>query len=154
MASGHPGTSSDDKLPSQSWGATTPYMTASCHCGRVKVDIPSAPEHVNECRCSLCWKYGAVWAYYPRNEVTVTVAATDKDDDKKENAGLDCYTREDLHVEGVQGNIGVYRCSHCGGVTHWWYHKTHEDPNQKMGVNCHMLPESALLCVKRTINYC
>jgi len=38
--------------------------TGSCHCGAVQLEIPSAPDHLTNCNCSICWRYGALWAYF------------------------------------------------------------------------------------------
>jgi hypothetical protein len=39
-------------------------IESSCHCGVVKLEIQSAREEVNDCNCSICRRYGALWAYY------------------------------------------------------------------------------------------
>lgn len=42
-----------------------------CHCGRVTLSVPRAPEWVGSCNCSLYSKLGWLLAYYPDDEVTV-----------------------------------------------------------------------------------
>lgn len=47
-------------------------IEASCHCGAVRLEIDSPPPaEVNDCRCSICRRYGALWAYYAPERVRV-----------------------------------------------------------------------------------
>jgi hypothetical protein len=47
-------------------------VKGACICGDVTVEVPGRPELMNACNCSVCWKLGAMWGYYPRNQVTIT----------------------------------------------------------------------------------
>jgi len=40
-------------------------LTGSCHCGAVKIEVPSAPEWLGSCNCSICRRTGTLMAYYP-----------------------------------------------------------------------------------------
>ena len=40
-------------------------ITGSCHCGAVRIEVPSAPEWAARCNCSICRRTGALVAYYP-----------------------------------------------------------------------------------------
>ena len=35
-------------------------LTATCHCGAVRVEVPERPDTVADCRCSLCRRYGVL----------------------------------------------------------------------------------------------
>ncbi|KAB5547381.1 Mss4-like protein [Coniochaeta sp. 2T2.1] len=132
--------SSQDELPAGS-PPNPEKLTASCHCGRVKLELPAPPTKVNECRCSICYRYGALWAYYPRDEVLVT----------SEEPGMRSYVRED---QGAKGTIAFYACNTCNSLTHWWAQPEHVKPTpdwNRMGVNTRMLPESLLEGVERKI---
>ena len=74
-------------------------VTGSCHCGGVRLSVPSAPIWVASCNCSLCRKTGWLVAYYPPGEVTV----------------------EGETVPYVWGDrlIGIHHCPVCGCGTHW-----------------------------------
>ena len=74
-----------------------PALTATCHCGAIKVLVPREPESVTDCNCSICRRYGVLWAYYKDAEVTLT-AAPDATDD---------YARGDKSLKFI-------RCKHCG----------------------------------------
>ena len=38
-------------------------LTATCHCGAVGVDVPRRPRRLTSCNCSICRRYGTLWAY-------------------------------------------------------------------------------------------
>lgn len=46
-------------------------LSASCHCGAVRLEIARKPRQLTECNCSICRRYGARWAYYRRKAVRV-----------------------------------------------------------------------------------
>ena len=46
-------------------------IVSSCHCGTVKLEILSAPEEVTDCNCSICRRYGVLWAYYAPAHVRI-----------------------------------------------------------------------------------
>lgn len=74
-------------------------LTASCHCGQVKLALPHGPDWTLECNCSICRRLGARWAYYREGTVKV-------------EGELDEYIWGDKCLRTM-------RCSHCGCVTHW-----------------------------------
>ena len=91
-------------------------ISATCHCGAVRIEIPAAPEKVTNCNCSLCRRLGSLWAYYPLGTVRVL--------------------GHPEHTEGyVQGDktLRTVRCRHCGCVTHW--EPLEPQPGGKWGVN-------------------
>jgi len=44
-------------------------IEAACHCTAIRLDIARAPKRVVDCNCTLCRRYGALWAYYEPGEV-------------------------------------------------------------------------------------
>jgi len=44
-------------------------LTATCHRGAVRVDVPSRPRKPTNCNCSIRRRYGTLWAYYEASEV-------------------------------------------------------------------------------------
>ena len=123
--------SNEDKLPSYE----DTSLIAKCHCGGITIVVPAPPTLINECQCSLCFRYGANWAYYPAQEVLVTAEA-----DRKHME----YVRDDA---GCSRDIVFSFCSNCGCLTHW---KSVVGGNsKKMGVNVRMLPVEVTKDVKR-----
>jgi len=77
-------------------------LTANCHCGAVRVEVPRRPRRLTNCNCSICRRYGTLWAYYKASDVKITAApgATAE------------YSWGDKALRFV-------RCSTCGCITHW-----------------------------------
>ena len=91
-------------------------MDGACHCGEVRISVASAPSQVLDCRCSICRRYGALWAYYPLNEVTMTGPT-------------------DVYVWG-DGMLQFHRCVRCGCMVAWM--PSDDDPT-RCGINARML---------------
>ncbi|EPE09105.1 glutathione-dependent formaldehyde-activating protein [Ophiostoma piceae UAMH 11346] len=123
--------------------------TGSCHCGRVRITIPTAPAYLNECQCTLCFKYGVRWCYFTKDQVTVEIAS-DSDGDTKQYLlsspaaasatplpGLALYIRNDVDYKTKPENTAFNRCANCGGVAFWirTYPSYAEKPNGRTGIN-------------------
>jgi hypothetical protein len=91
-------------------------ISNTCHCGAVQIAIPGQPEWVIDCNCSICRRYGALWAQYKVGTVRVT--------------GHPEHTVEYIWGEKT---IRTLRCRHCGCVTHWDPLAMSDDA--KLGVN-------------------
>jgi hypothetical protein len=95
-------------------------IIAACHCGAVRWRLDSLPADVTDCNCSICQRYGTLWAY-------CSPASAHRLD-----AGgcTDTYMWDDR-------SIAFHRCQNCGCVTHW----AAVDPAaDRMGINARMLP--------------
>jgi hypothetical protein len=93
-------------------------VRASCHCGAVVIEVDAAPSDLNECLCSICRRYGALWAYYEPEQVRIGGAG-----------GSDTYLWGDRE-------IAFHRCRTCGCMTHW----SDIDPaGVKIGINARMM---------------
>lgn len=77
-------------------------LTGTCHCGAIRVDIPSAPDLLTNCNCSICRRLGTLWSYFPATAVVV----------HGHPEGTDEYIQGDRMLRTV-------RCKQCGCVTHW-----------------------------------
>lgn len=94
----------------------TDALHGQCHCGAVRITIPSAPDYINDCNCSLCVTRGALWGYFPPSSVAIIGGPTGR------------YVRSDL----TQAYLATHWCQQCGSTTHW----TALDPSyDRMGVN-------------------
>ncbi|HSO33383.1 MAG TPA: GFA family protein [Labilithrix sp.] len=99
-------------------------VQASCHCGAIRISLARAPEAVTDCNCSICRRYGVLWAYYSPRDVQLTAAAD----------ATDVYMWDDRAIE-------FHRCKVCGCVTHW----APRDPAMdRMGVNARLMDLAVL----------
>jgi len=94
-------------------------LEASCHCGAVRLAVPSSPEFMIECNCSLCRRNAALWAFYEADAVQVS--------------GHPEHTA--AYVWGDR-TIRTIHCRMCGCVTHW--EPIRPKPNAKLSVNMRM----------------
>ncbi len=97
-------------------------IEASCHCGAVKLEIATAPDAVTDCNCSICRRYGVLWAYYSPRQVRVAGGTTD------------IYMWDDKSIE-------FHRCRDCGCVTHW---AAVDRSRDRMGVNARLMAPDVL----------
>ncbi|WP_240229903.1 GFA family protein [Devosia lacusdianchii] len=95
-------------------------VMGSCHCGAVRIILDAAPETVTECNCSICRRYGVLWAYYAPNRVRF----------EPSEPVTDTYQQ-------ASRTLAFHRCRTCGCVTHW-APLAGRDPN-RMGINARML---------------
>jgi len=47
-------------------------VQGSCHCGNVRMELPSKPEWVADCNCSLCRRLAWRVAYFPPDQVRIS----------------------------------------------------------------------------------
>ena len=97
---------------------TDAMIQASCHCGAITLDIAQPPAEVTECNCSICRRYGVLWAYYPCDQVEVRAE-----------------TPTASYVWGDR-TIGFHRCGNCGCVTHW---AAIDPARNRMAINARLL---------------
>ncbi len=89
----------------------------SCHCGAAKLELAQAPRKLTACNCSLCRRYGALWAYFPARAVRFLSAAR----------AIEYYSSGDRVLR-------FGRCRKCGCIMHWTQRKP-RDAYNRMGVN-------------------
>jgi len=93
---------------------------AKCDCGAVRLELATDPAEINDCPCVWCQRLGALWAYYPRDQVRVL----------SNPDATTVYLRAARRLE-------FHRCTVCGLTTHW----VNIDPGrQTMGVNARLMP--------------
>jgi hypothetical protein len=91
-------------------------LSATCHCGAIRIEIPEPPKEVTNCNCSICRRLGCLWAYYEVDKVKVL--------------GHPQHTNE--YIQGDK-TLRVVRCSTCGCTTHW--EPLDRKHHKKLGVN-------------------
>lgn len=99
-------------------------IESSCHCGAVKLEIATAPETVTDCNCSICRRYGVLWAYYSPQQVRI-VSTPDA---------------TEIYMWGDK-SIAFHRCRICGCVTHW---APVDKTVDRIGVNARLMDADVL----------
>jgi hypothetical protein len=96
-------------------------IRAACHCTAVRLEVADLPDWVLDCNCTLCRRYGAIWAYPEAGKVKVV-----RGDDATET-----------YVWGDR-MLAFHRCKACGCVTHFAALDT--SPPRIYGLNARMIP--------------
>lgn len=107
----------------------SPTLTGTCHCGAVRLVLPRRPRSLTACNCSICRRYGTLWAYYRVGTVRV----------EHERRATSAY------LWGAR-RIAFVRCARCGCVTHWEAERRR--PPGRMGVNARLLEPETLRGVR------
>jgi hypothetical protein len=72
-------------------------IEASCHCRAVRLEVSRAPRVLLDCNCSICRRYGGLWAYYKAGSVRLR------------------YRRRDVEIYAWgDRTIRYIRCRQCG----------------------------------------
>lgn len=106
-------------------------IEGSCHCGAVRYRVPTAPDELKDCNCSLCRRLGGLWAYY-------------------DPADVEIEGEETATVAYIQGDrsLATHHCATCGCLTHW---RALDPEYRRMGINTRLMDPSvtATLRVRR-----
>jgi hypothetical protein len=102
-----------------------PPLAGACHCGAIRLVLPRRPRTLTACNCSICRRYGTLWAYYKAGAVRI----------EHEPGATEGY------VWGPQ-NRRFVRCTRCGCVTHW--ERTRPTSRSRMAVNARLFDPEAL----------
>jgi hypothetical protein len=95
-------------------------LVASCHCGAVNIELAQRPNSLTQCTCSICRRYGALWAYGTRQTMHVRAAPE----------AVAAYLWNDKVIQ-------FYHCKTCGCLTH--YESTEKRDDSRVAVNARML---------------
>ena len=104
-------------------------IDGTCHCGAVTWRMDAAPSSATACNCTICRRYGVLWAYG--------------------------YFKTDIHVSGETktyrrpdgGAIDFHFCGSCGCVTHYVAAKPGDTGNYWSAVNLRMCDAKAIMAV-------
>ena len=102
-----------------------PYAT-SCHCGAVRILMSRPVRQLTRCNCSLCRRYGALWAYQQRKAIAVTA----------KEANLRAYRWGSEELE-------FFFCTACGCVTHYHHAERRPDGSDMSAVNMRNVDDPA-----------
>ena len=99
-------------------------IQGSCHCGAVNFQFEGVPEGATTCNCTVCRRYGVLWAY------------------DHEGEGIKVSGQTKAYVRGKA--VEFHFCAHCGCVAFWRAQAKGEDGKRRIAVNLR-LAEPALV---------
>lgn len=100
-------------------------LNGSCHCGNVKWSFERTPEGATACNCTVCRRYGVLWAYDYLEEGIRTSGATS------------------VYLTGEK-SIGFHFCPNCGCVAYWLAREPDERGRRRVAVNLRMAEPEAV----------
>ena len=77
-------------------------LAGTCHCKAVRVEVPRRPRTLTSCNCSICRRYGVLWAYYKASDVRVICEA----------GATEAYS-------WGRKALNFVRCATCGCIMNW-----------------------------------
>ena len=99
-------------------------IEGSCHCGAVRWSFEGVPEGATACNCTVCRRYGVLWAY----------------DDEGEGIRVSGPTQ--VYARGSA--IGFHFCGTCGCLAYWRALKPGEDGRRRIAVNLRLAEPEAV----------
>lgn len=100
-------------------------IEGTCLCKAVQLGVARRPRQVTQCNCSVCRRYGTLWAYYRRSAVSITAP----------RGALEHYSVR-------TGGLKFVRCRECGCVICW--DGPGKQGDQRMGVNTRLLDHAKM----------
>jgi hypothetical protein len=90
-------------------------MDGSCHCGAVQWRFDGMPSSATACNCTVCRRYGVLWAYDFEGEAISVAGPTTS------------------YVRGKA--VEFHFCATCGCVAFWRARAADEDGRRRIAVN-------------------
>ena len=102
-------------------------LRGSCHCGSSGWTIEGDPGPATACNCTLCRRYGALWAYdYEGERIEIDGPTT-------------AYARQ-----GKSPSLEIRFCPICGCVVCWRGLALDAEGRRRMAVNLRLAPPEAV----------
>jgi hypothetical protein len=102
-------------------------ITGSCHCSAVRWQFQGQPDGATACNCTVCRRYGVLWAYDYEGEGI------------KVSGKTQCYIRGD--------SIEFHFCPVCGCVAFWRGQRDGKDGRRRIAVNLRLADEPAAVAL-------
>ena len=93
-------------------------IEGACHCGAVRWQFDGQPDGATACNCTVCRRYGVLWAYGHDNE------------------GIRVSGLTQAYIRGE--SIEFHFCPVCGCVAYWRGRTTNAAGRRRIGVNLRM----------------
>lgn len=103
-------------------------LKGTCHCGDAHWTLEGDPGSITACNCTLCRRYGALWAYdYENERIRVSGA-------------LKSYARRNAKEPSLE----ILFCPFCACVVAWRGLRLHDDGRRRIAVNVRLAPPEAV----------
>lgn len=99
-------------------------IEGTCHCGAVRWQFDGDPEHATACNCTVCRRYGVLWAY------------GHEDEDVRASGPTRAYMRGE--------RIAFHFCAVCGCVSFWRAQAGDLSGRRRIAVNLRLAEPSAV----------
>ena len=99
-------------------------IEGSCHCGAVLWRFEGEPDGATVCNCTVCRRYGVLWAYGFEGE------------------GIDVSGTTRLYMRGE--SVEFHFCVACGCVAFWRAHRVGEQGRRRIAVNLRLAEPDAV----------
>lgn len=96
-------------------------IKGSCHCGAVEWQFDGIPESATACNCTVCRRYGVLWAY------------------DFEGEGINVSGPTQVYIRGEW--IGFHFCPTCGCVAYWRSLEPNEKGRRRIAINLRLVEE-------------
>ena len=103
-------------------------LTGACHCGWAHWTLDGDPGSITICNCTLCRRYGALWAYDYEGERIALIGPTSS------------YTRPGKADPALE----IRFCPNCAGVLAWRGLRVEADGRRRMAVNVRLAEPDAV----------
>lgn len=103
-------------------------ISGSCLCGQTGWTLVGDPGSITACNCTLCRRYGTLWAYdYENERITITGPTAS-------------YAR----AEASNPSLEILFCPKCACVICWRGLRPDRDGRRRMAVNVRLAPPEAV----------
>jgi hypothetical protein len=99
-------------------------LEGACHCGAVRWKYEGVPPDATACNCTICRRYGTLWAYDYEGEKIAVTGPT--------------------RVYSTKGTLGFHFCATCGCVAYWRLMRPEADGRRRMAVNLRLAAPEAI----------
>lgn len=103
-------------------------LSGTCHCGAASWHLQGDPGSVTACNCTLCRRYGALWAY----------------DFENERIHLDGATATYRRADNPDPALEIVFCPVCANILAWRGRRADAQGRRRMAVNIRLAPPEAV----------
>ncbi|HUZ12497.1 MAG TPA: GFA family protein [Caulobacteraceae bacterium] len=102
-------------------------IEGACHCGAVRWSFETVPDGATACNCTVCRRYGVLWAY------------------GYEDRAIRVFGPTQVYSPGE--SIGFHFCSTCGCLAYWRSLEPGADGRRRIAVNLRLAEPGAVASI-------